>query len=127
MNKQAYSIKTFLELYDIGRTKLYEEIASGSLATYRVGRRRYISPRAGEDWQRGLEAAENPSLNDTSVSVAQPGVPESAKLGQPNTTTTHRDKADKRLTGKKADCHHGLKPAATTISPNRFKSSGEVK
>lgn len=52
----AYTVEQFIGAAKVGRTKAYEEIASGRLATYKVGRRRYISARAAADWQRKLEA-----------------------------------------------------------------------
>jgi hypothetical protein len=54
-DKKAFSVNEFLDAFKIGRTRAYEEIASGRLVTYRVGRRRYISARAAEEWQRKLE------------------------------------------------------------------------
>jgi hypothetical protein len=56
MNNQAYSVPQFLDIFQLGRTKAYEEISSGRLVTYRVGRRRFISHRAADEWQRELEA-----------------------------------------------------------------------
>ncbi len=55
MIQQAFTIPEFISHLKIGRTKTYEEIASGRLETYKVGRRRYISARAAADWQRRLE------------------------------------------------------------------------
>ncbi len=55
----AYTVEQFIGATKVGRTKAYEEIASGRLATYKVGRRRYISARAAADWQRKLEAEAN--------------------------------------------------------------------
>ncbi|MBW0170734.1 MAG: helix-turn-helix domain-containing protein [Hydrogenophaga sp.] len=52
----AYTVEQFIGATKVGRTKAYEEIASGRLATYKVGRRRYISAHAAADWQRKLEA-----------------------------------------------------------------------
>jgi len=51
----AYTVEQFIVATKVGRTKTYEEIASGRLATYKVGRRRYISARSAADWQRQLE------------------------------------------------------------------------
>ena len=56
MHQQAFTIPEFIGHFKIGRTSAYEEIGSGRLATYKVGRRRYISARAAADWQRKLEA-----------------------------------------------------------------------
>jgi excisionase family DNA binding protein len=51
----AYTVEQFIGATKVGRTKAYEEIASGRLATYKVGRRRYISARAIAEWQKKLE------------------------------------------------------------------------
>jgi Helix-turn-helix domain len=51
----AYTVEGFISATKVGRTKAYEEIASGRLATYKVGRRRYISVRAIAEWQKRLE------------------------------------------------------------------------
>ena len=61
MSHQAFTVNEFLRNYKIGRTKAYDEIASGRLVTYKVGRKRLISPHAAEAWQRGLEAETNPT------------------------------------------------------------------
>lgn len=53
---RALSIEQFASLYGIGRTRVFEEIKAGRLLTYCVGRRRYISIGAAEQWQRRLEA-----------------------------------------------------------------------
>ena len=57
MSQQAFTIPEFIGHFKVGRTTTYEEIASGRLATYKVGRRRYISAHAAAEWQRKLEAA----------------------------------------------------------------------
>lgn len=57
---QTYTVKEFEQKFKLGHTKTYEEIDSGRLATYRVGRRRYVSAHAAADWQRRLEAESNP-------------------------------------------------------------------
>ncbi len=67
--KLAYTVEQFIGVTNVGRTKVYEEISSGRLATYRVGRRRYISARAAEEWQRQLEQAETPSFCETALKV----------------------------------------------------------
>lgn len=58
MMHQAFTIPEFIGHFKVGRTTAYEEIASGRLATYKVGRRRYISAHAAAEWQRKLEAEE---------------------------------------------------------------------
>lgn len=52
---RAYSIEQFAARYGVGRTRVFEEIAAGRLLSYNVGRRRYISIGAAENWQRNLE------------------------------------------------------------------------
>lgn len=59
MTQQAFTIPEFIGHFKVGRTTTYEEIASGRLATYKVGRRRYISAHAAAEWQRKLEAETN--------------------------------------------------------------------
>lgn len=63
----AYTVEQFIGAAKVGRTKAYEEIASGRLATYKVGRRRYISSRAAADWQRRLEAEATSPTESTAV------------------------------------------------------------
>ena len=58
--KKAFTIDEFIDAYKVGRTITYEELASGRLKSYKLGRRRYISAEAAEDWQRRLEAETNP-------------------------------------------------------------------
>ena len=56
VNQQAFTIKQFIETFGVGRTVTYEEIQSGRLKTYKLGRRRYISRQAADSWQQRLEA-----------------------------------------------------------------------
>jgi hypothetical protein len=58
---QALTIDEFTDTYKVGRTIAYEEIASGRLKTYKLGRRRYISAAAASEWQRRLEAESSKS------------------------------------------------------------------
>ena len=62
MNQKAYTINQFIGTHNLGRTKTYEEIVSGRLVTYKVGRRRYISDRAADEWQRRHEEECNRQL-----------------------------------------------------------------
>jgi hypothetical protein len=57
---QAFTIPEFIGHFKVGRTTTYEEISKGRLATYKVGRRRYISAHAASEWQRKLEAEAAP-------------------------------------------------------------------
>ena len=41
----------------IGRSMLYEEIAAGRLKTFKVGRRRLVSPRALQEWADAKQRA----------------------------------------------------------------------
>lgn len=53
---QAYTIPEFIRDYKVGRTTAYDEIKTGRLRTYTVGRARRISASAAAEWQRNLEA-----------------------------------------------------------------------
>ncbi|MDI1342419.1 hypothetical protein [Polaromonas sp.] len=63
MTQQAFTIPEFIGHFKVGRTSAYEEIGSGRLTTYKVGRRRYISAHAAAEWQRKLEAETNPAAS----------------------------------------------------------------
>jgi excisionase family DNA binding protein len=49
------SVKDCVRLTTLGRTKLYEALASGELPSLRVGRRRLIRMTALHTWLAGLE------------------------------------------------------------------------
>lgn len=55
MTQQAFTISQFIASYGICKTQVYEEIATGRLATYQVGRRRFISAQAAATWQQQRE------------------------------------------------------------------------
>jgi len=55
MNEQAFTVPQFIASFKVSRTKTYDEIGAGRLASYQVGRRRYISASAAADWQKRLE------------------------------------------------------------------------
>lgn len=59
MIQQAFTIPEFIGTFKVGRTTTYEEIGTGRLATYKVGRRRYVSAHAAAEWQKKLEAETN--------------------------------------------------------------------
>lgn len=69
---QTFTITQFIANFKLGRTRTYEEIKSGRLATYKVGRNRYISGHAAEEWQRGLEleTAQHSAVPESSTSVS---------------------------------------------------------
>lgn len=54
----SYPIEAAMRRLAIGRTKLYELIASGELDTYTVGKRRFVSHSAIERFIARGEAAE---------------------------------------------------------------------
>ena len=60
MDEKAFTVKGFEQAHKVGHTKACEEIKSGRLVSYKLGRRRYISAHAAADWQRRLEAESNP-------------------------------------------------------------------
>lgn len=56
MNDQTLTVPQFMSAFKLGRTRTYQEIDSGRLVTYKVGRNRYISARAAKEWQERREA-----------------------------------------------------------------------
>lgn len=54
---KAMTVPEFIARFKVGRTVAYAEIGSGRLQTYKVGRRRYISERAANEWQTKSESA----------------------------------------------------------------------
>ena len=67
MNQKALTVKEFEHGYRVGHTKTAEEIRSGRLASYKLGRRRYISDHAAAEWQRRLEAETNDNTDKVSA------------------------------------------------------------
>jgi len=57
---KSLTIAEWCHVRRVGRTRAFEEIQSGRLTTYKVGRRRYISADADAQWQRDREAESNP-------------------------------------------------------------------
>lgn len=53
---RTYTIPQFAGLYGISRSQVFEEISSGRLRTYKVGRRRFISAAAAAQWLADREA-----------------------------------------------------------------------
>ena len=49
-SKPRYSINDLMRLTDRGRAKLYEDITLGRLKTYKVGKRRFASPNALDEY-----------------------------------------------------------------------------
>jgi excisionase family DNA binding protein len=56
--KKLYSIDEVLETTGLGRTKLFELLANGSVASVRVGTRRLIPVSALDSWIEGLRNEE---------------------------------------------------------------------
>jgi len=67
MTQQAFSIPEFLSHFKVGRTTAYQEIGSGRLPTYKVGRRRFISAHAATEWQKRLEAETSNASFDEAI------------------------------------------------------------
>jgi excisionase family DNA binding protein len=58
--QRAYSIKEFCCRYNVGRTKVYKEIAAGRLHAVKVGRRTLIRKDDAEAWLAALPALITP-------------------------------------------------------------------
>jgi excisionase family DNA binding protein len=56
--QRALSIRQFSEIYNIGRTKVYEELKSGRLRGRKIGRHTIILEDDAEDWLRRLPTVE---------------------------------------------------------------------
>jgi hypothetical protein len=56
LTAKSFTIAEWCALRRLGRTRAFEEISSGRLRTYKVGRRRFISAEADAKWQRDREA-----------------------------------------------------------------------
>lgn len=60
MTKLSYSIEDATELLNISRVMIYREINAGRIKTFNVGRRRFISHRAMEEYIADREKESNP-------------------------------------------------------------------
>jgi len=54
IGQRAFSIDEFCRRYGLGRTKAYEEVASGRLCARKIGRRTIITEDDAESWLRHL-------------------------------------------------------------------------
>ena len=54
VEKLAYTIPEFMEIFGTGRFKTYEEIRAGRLKIKKVGRRTLISKADAENWFNNL-------------------------------------------------------------------------
>jgi excisionase family DNA binding protein len=52
--QRALSIREFSAIYNVGRTKTYEELKSGRLRARKIGKRTIIAEDDAEDWLRRL-------------------------------------------------------------------------
>jgi len=50
------SIEETIKATGLGRSSLYKEIAAGRLKSYKVGRRRLVSPEALKQWAQAAES-----------------------------------------------------------------------
>lgn len=55
--KRAYSIPEFCQLYELGRTKTYQEINAGRLKAVKIGSKTLIRADDAEEWLAGLKVA----------------------------------------------------------------------
>ena len=62
-HQRAFSIRQFSEIYNIGRTKIYEEIKSGRLRGRKIGKHTIILEDDGEEWLRRLPVIEPESAS----------------------------------------------------------------
>jgi hypothetical protein len=56
--QRAFSIRQFSEMYNIGRTKIYEELKFGRLRARKIGKHTIILEDDAEDWLRRLPVIE---------------------------------------------------------------------
>ena len=56
MTIAAYTVDQFGAAYNLGRTRIYQEISAGRLRIMKVGARTLISREAADEWRRNLEA-----------------------------------------------------------------------
>ena len=57
ITRKAFDILEFCEAYHVGRSTAYEEIRTGRLKIFKVGKLTRISTEAGENWRRQREEA----------------------------------------------------------------------
>jgi excisionase family DNA binding protein len=55
--KRAFSIREFCQLYELGRTKAYQEINAGRLKSVKVGSKTIIRADDAEEWLASLKVA----------------------------------------------------------------------
>ena len=57
--KKAYSIESFCQAYEIGRSKAFQEIEAGRLRAVKSGARTLIPAEAADQWLKSLPVQEN--------------------------------------------------------------------
>ena len=65
--RKAFDIPEFCEAYRVGRSTVYEEIRTGRLKIFKVGKLTRISVEAAENWRRQRE--ESAALDPPPVKV----------------------------------------------------------
>ena len=58
--KRTLSVDAFCDLYSVGRTLAYNEMAAGRLRSFTIGRKRLIPAEAAETWLAGYAAHLSP-------------------------------------------------------------------
>jgi len=72
--RPAYAIPDFCRAFGIGRSTLYEEIRSGRIASFKVGRRTLIAGEEGLRWLQGCrERAESTRASEFRNLGPKPG------------------------------------------------------
>jgi excisionase family DNA binding protein len=61
--QRALSIRQFSEIYNVGRTKIYEELKSGRLRGRKIGKHTVIAEDDAEDWLQRLPVIEPESAS----------------------------------------------------------------
>lgn len=69
----SYTLDAFCEATGISRTAAYAAIASGSLSTFKNGKRRYVSTEAANTWIATRERGEARQVNDRAGEAAKFG------------------------------------------------------
>lgn len=54
--KRALTVDGFCDLYEMGRTKAYSEMAEGRLKSVTIGRKRLIPDEYAEEWFEAIKA-----------------------------------------------------------------------
>jgi excisionase family DNA binding protein len=57
LEKRLFSVENVMQMCNLGRTKVYEEMDSGRLRSVKIGRRRLVSAAALDEFIAQLEAA----------------------------------------------------------------------